>query len=114
MEFLREEVMRIERVTFTYLGADEPALRGCSFTLHRGDIVYIAGANGSGKTTLCKLLAGVMQPHEGIAAREGGATGGPAACSGRLGLAGCRFAAYRRHGGGRVGLRPGKYGCACR
>ncbi|WCF08836.1 ATP-binding cassette domain-containing protein [Paenibacillus thiaminolyticus] len=65
MELLREEVMRIERVTFTYLGADEPALHGCSFTLHRGDIVYIAGANGSGKTTLCKLLAGVMQPHEG-------------------------------------------------
>ncbi|GAC42206.1 ABC transporter ATP-binding protein [Paenibacillus popilliae] len=65
MEFLREEVMRIERVTFTYLGADEPALCDCSFTLCRGDIVYIAGANGSGKTTLCKLLAGVMQPHEG-------------------------------------------------
>ncbi|PZM61964.1 ABC transporter ATP-binding protein [Paenibacillus dendritiformis] len=65
MGFLREEVMRIERVTFTYLGADEPALRDCSFTLRRGDIVYIAGANGSGKTTLCKLLAGVMQPHEG-------------------------------------------------
>ncbi|NKI20241.1 ATP-binding cassette domain-containing protein [Paenibacillus dendritiformis] len=65
MGFLREEVMRIERVTFTYLGADEPALRHCSFTLRRGDIVYIAGANGSGKTTLCKLLAGVMQPHEG-------------------------------------------------
>ncbi|RJG26823.1 ABC transporter ATP-binding protein [Paenibacillus thiaminolyticus] len=65
MEFLIEEVMRIKRVTFTYLGADEPALRDCSFTLHRGDIVYIAGANGSGKTTLCKLLAGVMQPHEG-------------------------------------------------
>ncbi|MGG4396333.1 ATP-binding cassette domain-containing protein [Paenibacillus thiaminolyticus] len=65
MEFLREEVMRIERVTFTYLGAAEPALRDCSFTLHRGDIVYIAGANGSGKTTLCKLVAGVMQPHEG-------------------------------------------------
>lgn len=65
MEFLREEVMRIKRVTFTYLGADEPALRDCSFTLHRGDIVYLAGANGSGKTTLCKLLAGVMQPHEG-------------------------------------------------
>lgn len=65
MGFLCEEVMRIERVTFTYLGADEPALRDCGITLRRGDIVYIAGANGSGKTTLCKLLAGVMQPHEG-------------------------------------------------
>lgn len=59
------EVMRAERVTFTYLGECEPALEDCSFRIYDGGITLIAGGNGSGKTTLCKLLAGAMQPYEG-------------------------------------------------
>ncbi|MCE5168638.1 energy-coupling factor ABC transporter ATP-binding protein [Paenibacillus profundus] len=60
-----DEVMRAERVAFTYLGENEPALEECSFRILRGSVTLIAGGNGSGKTTLCKLLAGAMQPYEG-------------------------------------------------
>ncbi|WP_019420351.1 ABC transporter ATP-binding protein [Paenibacillus sp. OSY-SE] len=60
-----DEVMRAERVAFTYLGENEPALEECSFCILRGSVTLIAGGNGSGKTTLCKLLAGAMQPYEG-------------------------------------------------
>ncbi|MCM3342664.1 energy-coupling factor ABC transporter ATP-binding protein [Paenibacillus sp. MER TA 81-3] len=60
-----DEVMRAERVAFTYLGENEPVLEECSFRILRGGVTLIAGGNGSGKTTLCKLLAGAMQPYEG-------------------------------------------------
>ena len=41
------------------------ALRGVSFTVHRGETLGIVGRNGSGKSTALKLVAGVMAPSEG-------------------------------------------------
>lgn len=60
-----KEVMRAERVTFTYFGESEPVLQPCSFCIMSGSVVLLAGGNGSGKTTLLKLMAGAMQSHEG-------------------------------------------------
>lgn len=59
------EVMRAERVAFTYFGESKPALHSCSFCIPSGSVVLVAGGNGSGKTTLLKLIAGAMQSHEG-------------------------------------------------
>ena len=54
-----------EEVTFSYPGADEPALREVSVTIRRGEVVALVGENGSGKTTLAKVLAGLYLPQVG-------------------------------------------------
>jgi ATP-binding cassette subfamily B protein/ATP-binding cassette subfamily C protein len=52
-------------VTFTYPGAEEPALREVSVEIKRGEIIAFVGENGSGKTTLSKILAGLYEPDSG-------------------------------------------------
>jgi ABC-2 type transport system ATP-binding protein len=44
------------------------ALDSVSFTVNRGEFVAYAGPNGAGKSTTMKLLAGMLQPTEGIIA----------------------------------------------
>jgi ATP-binding cassette, subfamily B, bacterial len=65
-----------ERVTFTYPGAAEPALREVSIEIRRGQVVALVGENGSGKTTLAKLLAGLYQPDSGSVSWDGTPTSG--------------------------------------
>lgn len=60
-----EKVMRVERVTFTYVGERMPILHECSITIMQGSVHLVVGRNGSGKSTLCKLLAGLMHTHDG-------------------------------------------------
>lgn len=47
------------------------AVRGISFKIDRGDVLYIIGANGAGKTTLMRSLAGIHPPAEGSIALHG-------------------------------------------
>jgi ATP-binding cassette, subfamily B, bacterial len=54
-----------DRLTFTYPGEDEPALREVSIEMHEGEVVALVGENGSGKTTLAKVMAGLYQPDSG-------------------------------------------------
>lgn len=58
-------------VTFTYPGAQVPALRGVDLRVGAGEIVAIVGENGSGKTTLAKVLAGLYEPDEGAVCWDG-------------------------------------------
>lgn len=55
----------VEGVSFTYPGADQPALEDVSLTLRAGQIVALVGENGSGKSTLAKLLAHLYTPSAG-------------------------------------------------
>jgi ATP-binding cassette, subfamily B, bacterial len=52
-------------VTFSYPGADEPALREVTVEIGCGEVVALVGENGSGKTTLAKILAGLYRPSAG-------------------------------------------------
>jgi subfamily B ATP-binding cassette protein MsbA len=58
---------RIEfnNVSFAYEGADEPVLKGISFTAEPGKTVALVGYSGSGKSTLVSLLARFYDHEEG-------------------------------------------------
>ncbi|PRY36392.1 ABC transporter ATP-binding protein [Umezawaea tangerina] len=58
-------VIRLEGVTFTYPGADRPALAGIDLEIARGEVVALVGENGSGKTTLGKIITGLYPPEAG-------------------------------------------------
>jgi ATP-binding cassette subfamily B protein len=59
------DCVRLEDVTFTYVGSRQPALRNVSMTIERGQVIALVGENGSGKTTLAKLLAALYRPDSG-------------------------------------------------
>jgi energy-coupling factor transport system ATP-binding protein len=52
----------LERLTYSYPGAEEPALREISLELGPGQIIALLGPSGSGKSTLVRALAGLV-PH---------------------------------------------------
>jgi ATP-binding cassette subfamily B protein len=52
-------------VTFTYPGAEAPAIRNLNLTIRQGEKVCILGENGSGKTTFVNLLCGLYEPDSG-------------------------------------------------
>ncbi|WP_394168169.1 ABC transporter ATP-binding protein [Saccharospirillum alexandrii] len=52
-------------ITFHYPGANEPALRQCSFTIKTNEITAFVGSSGAGKSTAVDILLGLMLPEEG-------------------------------------------------
>jgi len=60
-----------ENVTFTYPGAQQPAVVDVNLKLDPGKSIGIVGRNGSGKTTLIKLLAGLYPVERGRILFEG-------------------------------------------
>ena len=57
--------VRFENVSFTYPGAQSPALQEVSLHLTPGTSLALVGENGSGKTTLIKLLTRLYSPTSG-------------------------------------------------
>ncbi len=55
---------------FAY-GEGAPVLRGVNVALERGKMVALTAATGSGKSTLALLLAGLLEPTEGMVAVNG-------------------------------------------
>jgi ATP-binding cassette, subfamily B, bacterial len=62
---LPQDGIRFEDVSFTYPGAEQPALEHVTLHLAPGGSVALVGENGSGKTTLIKLLTRLYQPTSG-------------------------------------------------
>ena len=56
---------QLDDVSFTYPGADRPALDRVTIGLRRGQTVALVGENGSGKTTLAKVAAVLHSPDRG-------------------------------------------------
>ncbi len=48
--------MEFQDVTFSYPGAEEPALSNISFSARPGEVTAIIGGTGSGKSTLVSLI----------------------------------------------------------
>ena len=58
-------------MTFTYPGADNPAVQEVSLTIPRGTSVAFVGQTGAGKTTLVDIVIGLLQPQKGCIAVDG-------------------------------------------
>jgi energy-coupling factor transport system ATP-binding protein len=56
--------VQVEGVTFTYHGADRPALRAVSFAQTAGETIGVMGASGAGKSTLAKCLNRIVPEFE--------------------------------------------------
>jgi ATP-binding cassette subfamily C protein len=63
--------LAIERVSFAYDGAPEPALQDIDLAITRGESVGIVGATGAGKTTLMDLIIGLIVPTTGRVTVDG-------------------------------------------
>ena len=55
-------LLELERVSYWYPGAAEPALRDVTLTVQPGELIVVAGASGSGKSTLLRTVSGLV-PH---------------------------------------------------
>ncbi len=67
---LRGELV-VQGLTFTYPGAEHPALRDVSFRLQPGQKLGLVGAVGSGKSTLLALLLRYYDPPRGTILVDG-------------------------------------------
>jgi ABC-type multidrug transport system fused ATPase/permease subunit len=66
------ETVEFDCVSFTYPGANRPALREVSLKITRGERVAIVGPNGCGKTTLLALVPRLFDPDPAEPGRPGG------------------------------------------
>ncbi len=64
---LKNHIIKFNNAS-VYFG-DLVALKDITFTIDKGDFLYIIGPNGAGKTTLVKLLAGLIKPSTGTVVR---------------------------------------------
>ncbi len=62
---MKEPIIQVNNVTFTYEEAAEPALQNVSMDVRKGEFLAVLGHNGSGKSTLAKLLNALYVPTEG-------------------------------------------------
>ena len=60
-----------ESVTYTYNGADRPAVDDVSLTVEPGQTLALVGPSGAGKTTLAKLLLRFADPQLGAIRIDG-------------------------------------------
>lgn len=57
--------LRVERVSYTYPGAERPALSNVTLALQVGGSLGIVGTTGAGKSTLVDLVVGLLVPSAG-------------------------------------------------
>jgi energy-coupling factor transporter ATP-binding protein EcfA2 len=55
-------LIRLREFSFSYNGAEKPALNNINLTIEDGQFVLLTGASGGGKSTLCRCFNGLV-PH---------------------------------------------------
>ena len=68
-EPLAPPILQLQKAAVGY-EAGKPVLRNLDLRLDMDDRIALLGANGNGKTTLARLLAGQLQPLEGLCHRD--------------------------------------------
>ncbi|EJY55336.1 ABC transporter-like protein [Alicyclobacillus hesperidum URH17-3-68] len=64
-------LVSVRDLAVTYDGEAKPSVRGCTFSIHPGECMLLAGPSGSGKSTLAMALAGIIpQSVEGVVTGE--------------------------------------------
>jgi ATP-binding cassette subfamily B protein len=103
--------IRFEDVSFSYPGAEEPALEHVTLHLKPGASLALVGENGSGKTTLIKLLTRLYAPTAGRILLDGRdlAQWDEAALRERIGVIFQDFARYQMLVGENVGAGDERY-----
>lgn len=56
----------LEQLTYTYPGAERPALQNVHLSIPARTTVGLVGATGSGKTTLVDIVLGLLRPSTGV------------------------------------------------
>ena len=62
---IREEVLRLDEVSFTYKRESSPTLHNINFSVQAGEFISIVGTNGAGKSTLAKCICGFEKVKQG-------------------------------------------------
>ena len=57
--------LALREVTYTYPGADRPAIDEMTLTIEANTTVGFVGSTGAGKTTVFNIILGLMTPQEG-------------------------------------------------
>ncbi|MGH2502206.1 MAG: ATP-binding cassette domain-containing protein [Ktedonobacterales bacterium] len=70
--------IHLERLSYVYPGAQEPALSDITLRIAQGDYVALLGHNGSGKSTLARIIGGLTRPTVGHVTVAGMDTAEPA------------------------------------
>lgn len=60
-----QPIVQLDKVRFQWPRNSQPVLDIDSFTIQRGERVFLKGPSGSGKTTLLSLIAAVLTPSSG-------------------------------------------------
>jgi ABC-type multidrug transport system fused ATPase/permease subunit len=63
--------IELRDVTFSYPGADRPAVENFSMMLEPNETVALIGRSGSGKTTITNLLLRTLEPQSGVILFDG-------------------------------------------
>ena len=58
-------VIRASNLTLAYGNGEKEIIKDASFSIKKGEFVFITGPSGSGKSTLLKALYGQLEPTEG-------------------------------------------------
>lgn len=61
---MKDNIVTVEHLSFTYKDSKVPAVNDISFSIPRGSWTTLVGHNGSGKSTIARLLDGILLPND--------------------------------------------------
>lgn len=61
---MKDNIVTVKHLSFTYKDSKVPAVNDISFSIPRGSWTTLVGHNGSGKSTIARLLDGILLPND--------------------------------------------------